>query len=46
MEQSCSTDVHEIEHLVPEESSSHIPPVTPDHLDTKVCLKVSYNNYY
>lgn len=34
-------DEHEIEHLVSEEQSSHIPPVTPEHLDTKVIF--SYN---
>ncbi|CAG9772426.1 unnamed protein product [Ceutorhynchus assimilis] len=35
MQEPCSMDEHEIEHLVSEERSSHIPPVTPDHLDTK-----------
>ncbi|KAF7269193.1 hypothetical protein GWI33_017766 [Rhynchophorus ferrugineus] len=35
MDQLYSGTEHEIEHLVPEEQSSHIPPITPDHLDTK-----------
>ncbi|XP_050293116.1 protogenin-like [Anthonomus grandis grandis] len=34
-EQPCSLNEHEVEHLVPEEHTSHIPPVTVDHLDTK-----------
>lgn len=35
MEQLRNIDEHEIEHLVPEEQTAHIPSVTPDHLDTK-----------
>ncbi|XP_030756712.1 protogenin B-like [Sitophilus oryzae] len=35
MEQPCTATEHEIEQLVPEEQTSHIPPITPDHLDTK-----------
>ena len=36
LEHSCSATMHEIEHLVGDECSNHIPPDTPAHLDTKV----------
>ncbi|RZC34406.1 hypothetical protein BDFB_006191, partial [Asbolus verrucosus] len=35
LENPCSAEIHEIEHLVSDESSNHIPAVTPAHLDTK-----------
>ncbi|KAJ3641124.1 hypothetical protein Zmor_027642 [Zophobas morio] len=35
LEHSCSATMHEIEHLVGDECSNHIPPDTPAHLDTK-----------
>ncbi|XP_044262319.1 protogenin A-like [Tribolium madens] len=34
LENPCST-IHEIEHLVSDDASNHIPPDTPTHLDTK-----------
>ncbi|KAL1513244.1 hypothetical protein ABEB36_002677 [Hypothenemus hampei] len=35
MEEPCSMEDHEIEHLVSEEPISQVPSVVPEHLDTK-----------
>lgn len=43
MEQLRNIDEHEIEHLVPEERTAHIPSVTPDHLDTKASFFFKLN---
>jgi hypothetical protein len=40
LEDPCSAAIHEIEHLVGDERSDHIPPDTPAHLDTKVSWKL------
>lgn len=35
-QESCTAEAHEMQHLVSEEGATHIPPLTPTHLDTKV----------
>lgn len=41
LEDPCSADVHEIEHLFNEEQPPHIPAITLTHLDTKVSSGVN-----
>lgn len=36
LEDSCVAEAHEMQQLMSEEGTTHIPPVTPTHLDTKV----------
>lgn len=36
LENPCSAEMHEIEHLVNEDPITHIPASAPIHLDTKV----------
>lgn len=37
---SCVAEAYEMQHLVGEDRSSHIPPLIQTHLDTKVQLKI------
>lgn len=39
MDEPCSITHHEVEQLVAEEPYPHIPPATPEQLDTKVTIK-------
>ncbi|KAF5274428.1 hypothetical protein FQR65_LT04344 [Abscondita terminalis] len=34
-QESCSAEAHEMQHLVMEEGSTHIPPIISSHVDTK-----------
>lgn len=36
LEDPCAANIHETQQLVSEAQSTHIPPVSPSHLDTKV----------
>lgn len=40
LEDSCAAEAHEMQQLMSEEGATHIPPVTPTHLDTKVSKNV------
>lgn len=49
-DESCAAEAYEMQHLMSDEGATHIPPVTPAHLDTKVritsntlCIKFSNN---
>lgn len=38
VDESCTAEAHEMQQLMSDEGSTHIPPVMPTHLDTKVSL--------